>query len=131
MKKGKKDPVLTEIFCKKTETLRLGIELASGQRVKFNRLDLNTGKGQVFVGDEVKDVAFHFCDDHYYPAIHLYMNNNCLTILYDNSPIVHFINEKNPVRKHGQPQITSGTSLNDQWLQDNISFTRKRPHTKE
>jgi hypothetical protein len=127
MRKGKKEPALTETFCRKVEALRLGIELASGQRVKFKRLDLNTGNGQLFVGDEIKDIDFRFWEDPNDPFIDLYMGGDCLVIIYDESPIVHACNTTNPVRRKGWPQVISGTSLNDQWQQDHISFSKDRP----
>ena len=60
---GKKYPVLTATFCIKLETVRVSVEVSSGQPVRFEQVDFNTGRGKVWVGKESKEISFCFSGD--------------------------------------------------------------------
>ncbi|HBI34198.1 MAG TPA: hypothetical protein DEA43_04995 [Candidatus Moranbacteria bacterium] len=56
MGKAKK-VVLTLTTCGYLENLRLAIEVLTGKRTNYVRFDLNCGRGQVRVGDDLVDVT--------------------------------------------------------------------------
>lgn len=53
----KKYPVLVEGVCRLIERMRLSIEVLIGERVRLGCLDLNTGKGEVFVGNVRRSIG--------------------------------------------------------------------------
>ena len=57
---AKKRPVLTATFCDSLEKVRTAIEVLTGERTCFVRMDFNTGRGIVCVGYEQKDISFYF-----------------------------------------------------------------------
>ncbi len=56
----KKKPVITANVCDTLEDLRLALEVQTGHRPRFRRIDLNTGRGLVKLGEEEKE--FWICE---------------------------------------------------------------------
>ena len=53
----KKYPVLVEGVCALIERVRLSIEILTGERAKLKCLDLNTGRGELFVGNVTRPIS--------------------------------------------------------------------------
>lgn len=68
-----KELILTETRCKKLESLRLAIEIFTGQRVRLKNFDFNTDRGHVYTGEETNQVAVIF---HSETAISFYLGTD-------------------------------------------------------
>lgn len=118
----KKRIVLTQSSCSEIENIRLALELFTNMRVIIKQLDLNTSKGQVYVGDEIKDITYFFHEN--MPRFQLHFDSNQLEAFFDEDlRRIYVISKSKPVLKEGWPQWTVGTSLDNKWEED--AFVRE------
>ncbi len=55
----KKYPVLTETYCRQMESLRLAIEVLTGESTSIMAIDFNTSEAQIRVGRQISIVEFY------------------------------------------------------------------------
>jgi hypothetical protein len=81
----KKLPVLTESTCVFMEMLRTALEVQIGQRVKFFRLDMNSGHAEIFAGDQDHKVNYYFGSS---DRIHFELDGIWFCGVYDSADFV-------------------------------------------
>jgi hypothetical protein len=113
----KKEPVLTATYCEEMEGLRQAAEVLTGQRVRIGRIDFNTGRSLLFVGEEMRNTSFYFgrkdllsfsfWENHYEPR-------EWFTAIFDESREVRVIKDVGNPHKCGSWDMWwIGRSAND------------------
>jgi hypothetical protein len=119
----KKKIVLTESYCYLIETLRLALEVLTGERVRLFNFDFNTEKGRVFIGNELRNMTALFWNDDpsetkiQFKLAHCEKNDlsDWYVARYDRIEIIKVINEDNPLKRDGKSMWIVGRSMNDRW----------------
>ena len=121
-----KPMVLSATNCKFLEDLRMAVEVLTGQRVRFERIDVDEGNGRIFVGDELRDFMFtHGREDLYHFAFgtpHDGRGHDWHVARFETPDEVHVCSEHNPVKKK-----TVAGDCSVKWVGSSMADRREVP----
>ncbi len=111
-----KAPVLTASLCSPMEDLRTAIEVLTGKRTRFLKIDFNTGKGAVLIGDQAKEVMFIFSRE---DLIRFDLGEGWCVATFEQPLEAKVLNQARPSQRH-----TVGGDCTMRWV--GLSATERR-----